>query len=249
MSLYGIKDAANLTIKSNTTNKVVLYTDYCNDTSIDFTSDTVYAMKKGVKVIGWDANREASLKTSMQVFDLAWVAMLMGSEMATGVTELNKREVLTVTSASATLTDTPKSGSLSIFKLDSDGITQLTEQTVGTPASQINTYSIATRTLTFNATTWATDGKIVAYYLLDSAATARSFTVKSNTFPSGYSIIGNTTIRSDSNVDKVIEFQLPNVKPKSNMSLTFSSDDVTTLEIEWDIFANTDNEMFTFIEI
>lgn len=206
-------------------------------------------MKKGVKVIGWDKNREGSMKTSMQIFDLAWVAMLMGSEMTTGVTEIHKREVLTVTSASATLSETPKAGSLSIFKLDSDGITQLTEQTVGTPASQQNTYSISTKTLTFNATTWASDGKIVCYYLLDSAATARSFTVKSNTFPSGYNITGNTTIRSDAGVDKVIEFNLPNVKPKSNMSLTFNSDDVTTLEIEWDIFANTSNEMFKFIEI
>jgi hypothetical protein len=249
MSLYGIKDAANLTVRSNTTGKVVLYTDYCNDTSIDFTSETVYAMKKGVKAIGWDSNREGTMRTSMQVFDLAWVAMLMGSEMTTGAVELNKREVLNVTSAAATLSETPKAGSLSIFKLDADGITQLTEQTVGTPTSQPNTYSISGKNLTFNSTTWATDGKIVAYYLLDSAATARSFTVKSNSFPSGYNIVGNTTIRSDSGVDKVIEFCLPNVKPKSNMSLTFSSDDVTTLEIEWDIFADTNNDMFIFKEI
>jgi hypothetical protein len=249
MSLYGIKDAANLTIKSNTTNKVVLYTDYCNSTNIEFTSDPVYAMKKGVKAIGWDTNRDGSMTTEMQVFDLAWVAMLMGSEMTTGVAEISKREVLTVTSASATLAAAPKAGSLSIFKLDTDGITQLTEQTVGTPASQPNTYSISTATLTFNSTTWASDGKVVAYYLLDSAATARTFTVKSNTFPSGYSVVGNTTIRSDSNVDKVIEFRMGNVKPRSNMSLTFSSDDVTTLSIEWDIFADSDNDMFTFIEI
>lgn len=249
MSLYGIKDAANLTVKSNTTNKVVLYADYCNKTDINFTSDPVYAMKKGVKAIGWDTARDGTMTTEMQVFDLAWVAMLMGSEMTTGAIELNKREVLTVSSATATLTDTPKAGSLSVFKLDSDGITQLTEQTAGTPASQQNTYSISTKTLTFNATTFATDGKVVCYYLLDSAATARSFVVKSNTFPSGYSVVGNTTIRSDSNVDKVIEFRMGNIKPRSNMSLTFSSDDVTTLSIEWDIFADSDNEMFTFIEI
>ncbi len=133
MSLYGIKDAANLTIRSNKTDKVVLYTDYCNDTSIDFTAEQVYAMKKGVKAIGWDKNREGTFRTSMQVFDLAWVAMLMGSEMTTGAAEINKREVLTVASAAATLTDTPKAASLSIFKLDTDGITQLTEQTAEFP--------------------------------------------------------------------------------------------------------------------
>ena len=249
MSLYGIKDAANLTIRSNATDKVILYTDYCNSTNIEFSSDTVYAMKKGVKAIGWDSNREGTMTTEMQVFDLAWVAMLMGSEMTTGVTEISKREVLTVSSAAAVLSETPKAGSLSIFKLDADGITQLAEQTVGTPATTPNTYSITNKNLTLSATTFATNGKIVAYYLLDSAATARSFTVKADKFPAGYNAVGITTIRSDAGVDKMVEFLLPNIKPRSNISLTLSSDDVTTLSIEWDIFADTKNEMFTFIEL
>lgn len=249
MSLYGIKDASNLTVKSNATNKVVIFTDYCNSTNIEFSADTVYAMKKGVRAIGWDTQRTGTLTTEMQVFDLAWIALLMGSELTTGVTEISKREVRMVSSAAATLTETPKAGSLSIFKLDSDGITQLAEQTVGTPASQPNTYSITGKNLTFSSTTFATDAKVVCYYLLDSAATARTFTVSADKFPSGYNITGYTTIRSDSGVDKQVEFRLPNVKPQSNISLTFSSDDVTNLSVVWDVFPDTDNEMFTFIEI
>jgi hypothetical protein len=244
--MFGIKDSANLTVISNATNKVVIYADYCNKTDISFTADTVYAMKKGVKAIGWDNNREGTFTTEFQVFDLKWLGLLMGSEFTTGVTTLNKREVKPVTSASATLSATPKAGSLTIFKLDTDGITQLTEQTVGTPATTPNTYSISGATVTLNSTTWATDGKIVAYYLVDSEATATSFKVTATDFPTGYTIIGDTKIKSDSNVEKMVQFRMNNVKPKSNMTLSMNSDDVTTLSIEWDIFADTNNDMFIF---
>lgn len=246
MGLYGIKDAANLTVISNETKKVVLFADYCNKTDINFTADTVYAMKKGVKAIGWDKNREGTMSTEMQVFDLAWIALLMGSELKTGIVDLNKREVLNVTSAGAVLSAAPKAGSLAIFKLDADGISHLTEQKVGTPASQPDTYSISGKNIVFNTTTFATDGQVVCYYILDSAPTAKSFTVAADKFPSGYTIIADTTIKDSLGVEKIIQFRMNNIKPKSSMQLSFNSDDVTTIAVEWDIFADNDNNMFTF---
>lgn len=244
--LYGIKDASDLTIISNKTKKQVLYANYCNKTDINFNSETVYAMKKGVKAIGWDKNREGTMTTEMQVFDLKWIGLLMGSEFETGVTSLSKREVVKVTSATAILSEIPKAGSLTIFKLDDDGITHLDEQVIGTPASAPNTYSISGKNITLNATTFPTDAKIVVYYLLDSAATAQTFTVTATDFPSGYTVIGDTTIRGNDNVDTMVQFQMNNCKPKSSMSLSMNADDVTTLTIEWDIFADSNNEMFTF---
>lgn len=244
--MYGIKDSANLTVISNSTNKVVIYADYCNKTDVAFTAETTYALKKGVKAIGWDQNREGTFSTEFQVFDLKWIGLLMGSSFTTGITSLNKREVLSVTSAAATLSAAPKAGSLTIFKLDADGITQLKEQTVGTPATTPDTYSVTGTAVVLSSTTFATDGKIVAYYLVDSAATSQSFSVTATDFPIGYTIIGDTKIKSDSNVEQMVQFRMNNVKPKSNMTLSMNSSDVTTLSIEWDIFADTSGNMFTF---
>jgi len=244
--MYGIKDSANLTVISNATNKVTIFADYCNKTDVQFSAETTYALKKGVKAIGWDQNREGTLSTEFQVFDLKWIGLLMGSEFTTGVTSLNKREVLTVSSAAATLSTTPKAGSMTIFRLDADGITQLKEQTVGTPATTPDTYSVTGMALTFSSTTFAATGKIAVYYLVDSLATAQSFTVTSTDFPDGYTIIGDTKIKSDSNVEQMVQFRMNNVKPKSNMTLSMNSSDVTTLSIEWDIFADTAGNMFTF---
>lgn len=56
--LYGIRDAANLRLDSLVTNKPVLYSNYCNMTDISFTSESSFALIKGVKQIRWDHNRE-----------------------------------------------------------------------------------------------------------------------------------------------------------------------------------------------
>lgn len=246
MSLYGIKDSSDVTIISNKTKKPILFADYCNKTDIAFSSDTVYAKKKGVNAIGWDGNRTGTLSMEMQVFDLQWIALLMGSELKVGVVELDKREILEVEDASVTLSETPKSNSLSVFKLAEDGITHLDEQILGTPATEENTYSIVGKVITLSAGVFADGSKVVCYYLLDSASTAKSFTVSADNFPTSYSMRGVTQIRTGEGVDEIVEFSMNNIKPKSNMTLSLNSEDVTTLAIEWDILVDNDNDMFTF---
>jgi hypothetical protein len=196
--LYGIKDASNLRIDSLAQNgKPVLYANYCNTTDITFSSESTFANIKGVKTIRWDHNREGGFKTEMEVLNLSMISLLFGTDFQTGVVPISKREVLTVTGGTANLSGTPKAGSLAIFKLDtSDNLTHLQEQLVGT-VSTADKYSIAGNVLTFNTTTTFPDntGKVVCYYLQDSAATAQSFSVKVDNFPSNYRIYGDTTVR------------------------------------------------------
>ena len=53
-------------------------------------------------------------------------------------------------------------------------------KTAGTPATTEDKYSIETKALTFNATTFATAGKVVCYYLLEG--THNTFTVDNVSF-------------------------------------------------------------------
>lgn len=195
------------------------------------------------------------MTTEMQVYDLKWIGLLMGSEFVSGSTPVNKREVLTAAKKtdgsadvlSAELSAVPKEGSLSIFKLDADGITHLDEQTRAENADAENTYTITGTSITLNNTTFSENDRLVAYYLVESASdTAQTFTVTASDFPGGYTIIGDTTIRDNNNVDTMVQFRMNNCKPKSSMSLSMNADDVTTLSIEWDIFVDSNNEMFTF---
>jgi len=249
--LYGIKDASSVRVDSLATLKPVLYAPYCNTTDISFTSESTFASIKGVKTIRWDHNREGSFKTEFEVLDLAWISLLFGTSFAAGVVPIAKREVLSVTSASALMVGTAKASSLVIFKLDTgDNLTHLTEQTAGLPASAENTYSISSKTITLNSTTFSDNlGKIVLYYLEDSVATAKSFAVKVDNWPGNYKLYGDTTVRGQDGNDKLVQFCLPNCKPKSNVTLNFSSSEATKLSIEWDLFPDAaSGEMMKFIK-
>ncbi len=181
---YAISDAANLTLKENSTKNIVLYTPYANTTNMEFSSEQVYAMAKGSRAVRFDYNKTGQLVCELEVFDLKWISILLGGAWATGAVEIAKREVLTVSGTNTvTLASTPTTGSLAVFKLKADNLSHDVEQTAGTPASNPNEYSISTDTITFNSTSCPENTKVVVYYLVDSEATAETIEIKSTDFP------------------------------------------------------------------
>lgn len=246
--LYGIKDAANLQIVSQATGKPILYCNYAKTSSIDFTADSVYAYNKSTKAIRWDKQREGTFKTEMEVFEKKWLALLFGTTMSNSSKSIAKREVLNVQAggAGASLSVAPKAGTLVIFTT-TDGIEHGTEQTAGNPASTQNTYSLSTLALTFNATTFASAGQVVAYYLIDKVV--NNFTVDNVSFPGGYKIYADSAIRGTDQNDTFIQYQLVNVKPKSNVSFTMDSDNVAKLSVEWDILSDSSGNMMHYVEV
>lgn len=247
--LYGIKDSANMTVVSSATNKPVLYCDYAKTSSIDFSAESVYAYNKSTKAIRFDKAREGNFVTEMEIFETKMIALLFGTELASVTQSVAKREVLTVGvgGTGSVLAVAPKSGSLTIFILDADGVSHGIEQLVGLPATTPNTYSIAALALTFNATTFNATTKIVCYYMTDAAK--MSFTVDNASFPGGYTIYADSAIRGTDQVDKYIQYQLLNVKPKSTVSFGMDADNVAKLKIEWDILANSTGDMMHYVEV
>ena len=249
--LYGLKDCANLTVKSKETNKIKLYADYAKTSTIEFTSESVYAYNKTTKAVRWDKNREGTFKTTMEIFNMDIIAMLFGSELEEKQIPFMKREVCQVKGGKATLTtqDTIKTGTLAVYKLDSSDMkTNLKEQTVGTPTSDENTYSISEKVITLNTTTFPDDtGYIACYYMVDTKA--QTFTVDNVSFPGGYEIYGDTALRNTDQVDEFVQFELMNVKPQSNVTLTMDVDNVCSLEVTWDILADKSGDMMRWSKI
>ena len=249
--LYGLKDCANLTVKSKETNKIKMYADYAKTSTIEFTSESVYAYNKNTKAVRWDKNREGTFKTTMEIFTMDIIAMLFGSELEEKQIPFMKREVCQVKGGKATLTtqDTIKTGTLAVYKLDSSDMkTNLKEQIVGTPSSAENTYSIADKVITLNTTTFPDDtGYIACYYMVDT--NAQTFTVDNVSFPGGYEIYGDTALRNTDQVDEFVQFELMNVKPQSNVTLTMDVDNVCSLEITWDILSDKNGDMMRWSKI
>ena len=255
MSLYGIKDSSNITLISNKTNKQVLYSQAANKTDINFSSSPVYALKKGVKSISWDTQREGTCTMSMQVFDLQWIALLMGSEFlpATSADRIASRKVVTVSNATGTFTGNIVTGSLTVFKLENDNVTHAGEYTVTTePTVAANKYKISSTPSgdeTTNTITFATgeSGKFVCYFLEAASASNKKFKVEVDKYPGGYTMFLDTTIKADgTGVEEMVQIKMGNVKPQSNMNLTFDAENVATLDITFDILGTSDNTMLEF---
>ena len=249
--LYRLKDCANLTVKSKKTGGIKLYADYAKTSTIEFTSDSVYAYNKSTKAVRWDNNREGTFNTTMEIFNMDIIAMLFGSELEEKQIPFMKREVVPVKGAKATLTttETIKTGTLAVYKLDtSDMKTNLKEQKVGTPTSTEDTYSIAEKVITLNATTFPDDtGYIACYYMVDTKA--QTFKVDNVSFPDGYEIYGDTALRNTEQTDEFVQFHLTNVKPQSNVTLTMDVDNVCSLDITWDILSDKNGDMMRWSKV
>ena len=77
--LYALKDCANLRVENASTGKVDLFVNYAKTTSLEFTSEQVFAMNKNVKAVRFDSNREGTFKTTMEVFPMDVIPMLFGT--------------------------------------------------------------------------------------------------------------------------------------------------------------------------
>ena len=123
MSTYGMKDAANLVMISKKTGDVALYLDYANATSSEWTSERVFATKKGTQAIAWDSNRTGTLTVDSEIFDLSYLALAIGSEVVKGHNDILKREVITINeSRMSKLDGLIEAGSVSAIKLKEDEV-------------------------------------------------------------------------------------------------------------------------------
>jgi hypothetical protein len=244
MNIYGIKDSANFVVKHKSgTNKgkTFLYSNYATVATNDWTSEQVYAKSKNVNAIRWDYNRQSTLKVDMEIFDLKWIAMLFGSDFVTNDnTSILKREVLTVANGGATMKGSAVTGSLEVYVLDDDGISNGTELAVTTESTVASgSYKIADKAITVNADL---DGKKIVAYYLETKADAKTLTISTNKFPDNYEIYADTLIRDTNGDDEFVNIHYLNVKPKSQFTLTMDAGNITTLSVEFDVLKDSGSE-------
>ena len=242
MNIYGIKDSANFTIKHKSganKGKVFLYADYATVSTNEWTSEQVYAKSKNVNAIRWDFGRASTLKTDMEIYDLKWIAMLFGTDFVKGNTNILKREVLTLDAEKkVTMAGTVVTGSLSVYTLDDDGLTNLEE------LSATDGYTIADKTIT------VTNGKAgdqIAVYYLEANADAKTLTINADKYPENFEIYADTEIKGTDDSIQFVQIHYLNVKPKSQFTLTLDASNVATISVEFDVLKDSgSSDMATY---
>ena len=245
VNTYGLREVADLTFFDLTTNKPFLYIDYALTSTNEHSAETVYATggKGNPRRLAFDGNRQSTLTISTQVIDFRLISLLAGAEVEKGVTNVFKREVLTAVdgtgSVKITLSETPVTGTVTVFPLSSDAV-----------AGEEEDITVTGSDVTITAGTAGT--QYVAYYQFESDSNAEKISFKAKNFPKYCRIVGDTLIKNEATGENE-PFQMiaHKAKAQSNFTLTMASEgDPTTLELTFDLFADTsvNDEFISYIK-
>jgi hypothetical protein len=237
VNTYGLREVADLTFFDLTTNKPFLYVDYALTSTNEHSAETVYATggKGNPRRLAFDGNRQSTLTISTQVIDFRLISLLAGAEVEKGVTNVFKREVLTAVdgtgSVKITLSETPVTGTVTVFPLSSDAV-----------AGEEEDITVTGSDVTITAGTAGT--QYVAYYQFESDSNAEKISFKAKNFPKYCRIVGDTLIKNEATgVNEPFQMVAHKAKPQANFTLSMASEgDPTTLEMTFDLFASQEND-------
>jgi len=239
VNTYGLREVADLTFFDLTKNKPFLYMDYALTSTNEHSADTTYATggKGNPRRLAFDGNRQSTLTISTQIIDFRIIALLAGAEVEKGSTNVFKREVLTAAvddegDVKITLSETPVTDTVTVFPLSFDAVA----------GEEIEVITVTDKNVTIAADTAST--QYVAYYQFESNSNAEKISFKAKNFPKYCRIVGDTLIKNEA-TGKNEPFQMiaHKAKPQANFTLTMASEgDPTTLEMNFDLFASSEND-------
>lgn len=236
--LYGIKDAGDLTFTNLTTNEPELYIGYANSVQIDLTSDTVYAYAKGAKAVSWDKPLEGTMKISVDLMSFDLMGFIMGSKLSEKATEFYQRETFKLKSADEQVTlgasaSEIKDDTICVYELGADKNSQGAALSTATYAEGKVTMTGGLEGVTY-----------VVYYM--TTKTAKTFMIEAeSTLSAFYKLNMITAGKAWADGGKVpMEIEFLKVSPQRALSLTFSAEEPSSFEVNLDILADGEGNLF-----
>lgn len=115
------RQCCDLDIRDYKTKAPWMYADFCNTTTMGFSSDAVYANKKGQKHIKFDNPLDGTIAMTFQVHPFRVYAMLSDGEIETTAIIARKENVKSTEAGKLTLTNTPIAGTVFVYAEDDFG--------------------------------------------------------------------------------------------------------------------------------
>lgn len=242
MSNFGVREVCNVVLKDMASGKPVLYLESLKVSTLETTAETVYQRggRGNPRIIGWDGNKDVLFKMEDALISPSTLAVLAGDEVVEGTRRVHKKEVLTVSGGSVTVSETPIDGpTLNVFKT-TDGSDIGDEVTTNTPVG--NDIGL----------TGASDGDLVIVdYYYDTGATTKTITISADKFPSYYTLEAETLFRRESDaMDVPALFTMPKIKIKPNFTITMqNTSDPSSFSFECDAFKPANGSDIAVLEI
>lgn len=231
------RQCCDLDIRDYATKKPWLFADFCNTTTAGFSSDAVYANKKGAKDIKFDNPLEGTITMNFQVHPFQIYALLSDGEIETTAVIARKESVAGEAGGKLTLTNTPIAGT--VYAKDPSKDTDIIEGSV--------TGKEFTATSTSDITTGTT---YEVYYLEEKTTGVKKVTFNNKKVPKDFYIQMSTLDKNEKGEQVPMRITAYKASPQRNLDLSFSSDgDPAEIEITCDCLTNEDGDVLDIIEI
>jgi hypothetical protein len=243
---YGIKEVLDTNILDFKTKKPLAFIDYATATTNENSGERLDLTggRGNAKQMSFDHSKASTFQLTVPLVDLNLLAILTGDDVQTGVGEIFKREILTVTDSTGTLkvnlSQTPITGTVSVYKLE--GIRDTgAEVTVGTISSKDVTVTGADA-----------GDEVIAFYQYAAPANAKKISVKTTKFPKAVEIFGTGLARNqEDEQDYPCHVHVFKARPQNNFTFTMSGTDATNLELTFDLYevkdANGEGQYIDYI--
>ena len=233
------REVCDLIFVDYATKKPFLNLDFANVTTTELTGESVFAYggKGHPKRVQFAGERGGTITIETQIQTVKLWQLITGGEVTKSAKFVTRVETTVGSGGTAiTLTDTPVSGSVVVYKADDDCGTEL--------ACSVDSTAVT-------LTSALTEGdKVIVYYMKEVTDKVQRINIKSTSFPKNFIVYGDTIMKTED--DEVLPYKLTayKVAPQSNMSLSFSNNgDPGSITITCDLMADGDDNILDLVLI
>ena len=212
-----------------------MFADFCNTTTMGFSSESTYANKKGQKCIKFDNPLDGTIAMTFQVHPFKVYAMLSDGEIETSAVIARKETITAAADGSITVSNTPVAGTLYVYAEDDFGGTAIEGTLSGS---------------TFSADFIKTDSVYTVAYLEEKTSGVQKVSFNNKKIPKNFYIQMSTLDKNENGELVPVKITAYKASPQRNLELSFSSDgDPAEITITCDALVDDDGNVLDMIEL
>lgn len=233
------RQVCDIDFRNLATKEPFLFFEEGNVTGLTFSSNTVFAKKKGTNAVGFDDPIESSISIECQVVPTKLYSLVSDGTIDTTANVATKKTIEATTAGEITLTETAVAGTVFIYAMDDFAGTAIkgTYDTTTKKFTATNTSDIAVNT-----------NYEVAYIKVESTG-VKSIKFNNSKGTKSYYVTMLTTEKDEQDnvtAKKIICYK---VKPKRSLDLSYSSEgEPISVKIDCDCLEDADGNQIEMVE-
>lgn len=228
------RQCCDLDIRDYATKTPWMFADFCNTTTMGFSSDPVYAMKKGAKCIKFDNPLDGTISMTFQVHPFRVYALLSNGEIETTAIVAHKEVVTAASTTELTIEGTPVAGTVFVYGEGDFG---------GTPL----TITVAEGKITG---TFESGKKYEVAYLENKTTGVKKVSFNDTKIPKYFWVQMSTLDKNEKGELVPVKLTAYKASPQRNLDLSFASEgDPAEITITMDALKDENGDVLDMIEI